>query len=1235
MLSVDKIKSSFKRIYQKARENPHLSEEAIKRYFYKEGILEELGYSDEDIYVEKGVKGKRTDIHCLDDYRNVVFVIEFKKPSVRNLKQHFDQLWDSYVKPLKADYGVLTNGLELLLYERINSNYERILKVNLSDLSSEDCKKILLLKKPAYQITRIDQVLEYFDKFDHPEEKIALTTEESREHFFENFKLEKDSAFTKLVLRTMELFDYQYRKSKFLTSAYDFWEKSYAKEPEEIPKNWEDVMKDANLKTSKENIFKFMFCLETTYALFTRLILAKACEDYKFPSIDFSDFIKTEVRRESYRMEISQASWPVLVYKLVENMRFKLVESIFEEDIFYWWVDEFRDLRGRELFSRKKLSREMILFGESLAKLLMTLYKFDFSEIVGDPLGTLYQKYFDKKTRKALGEFYTPKEVVSYIVDAVNYRGKGILEKRLLDPACGSGTFLVDALKRYLKASESEAKEKGWGNVLSRLCNEYHIVGFDIHPFATIMAQIQFMLVLIPYYKKAMEEERSFILKRIPIFRTDSLVDESKSERMTLKTFQESEKSVSMTLELPIRGKEGEFVKQEFIMPYYKEVFKQTDLINNEEYFSALQALFDVVKENANEEKYSVEMEKLERTFKEYLEDKNWEKLSQFFEPYGNQLLSEIKVLKYDFGDGRLVKSIEDVMLASLLKNYVKYDYVVGNPPYVRKEKLGDKSRYERDFPEIYHGDNDLCIYFLYKGINWLNPDGKFGYIISSKFTKTRYGKYIRAYLPKNYHIDQIVDLRGSKVFADVTVDPIILIVEKNDNKKINIAAVIKDPEEGEQKEKLEKLLKSISECIGKEYEDGNIRCFVLNQETLLKNIRGEKRTDRLFLDEWKLISSEKGKVFEKINQKCSDNLGEICSRIEEGLTTGLNEAFIVSETIVDTYFIERNILKNMLRGGDIERWIIEPQNLFVIYMNNIEINDYPKTEEYLLKFKEKLSKRAATRYLGKRWYELQKPRSPEVFETLKIVTPDISTRNNFALDQNNHYCLDTCKFIVLDKKYWRYYKFILGLLNSYLMEFYFKQIASYLGKEGYRYKGEYLKKLPIKIPKPKDKKKIEKEITKKVKAILSLVKFQNKIKNFPQSYTTENFKEEEFTRKTIIFKSQHKSISLQILKALDSSYNVSIEKEEPIFVDTREKAEYIRLSLEGKEVKKNEKFEILIPKSNKVVKDILKEYREDQKKLSEKSIKELEEEINQLVYKLYGLNKEDQRVIEEFLQKF
>jgi hypothetical protein len=543
MDDIQKIQAGFKDLHEKIKHTKEVSEEDLRVAFVKSGILEELGYEGElkDIRFEKGVRGKRSDLLAFDAYMNAVFVVEFKKPGEMDLEQDFVQLWERYVKPLKARYGLLTDGLELLLYERINSNSERRLRLDLGEITSLQCEEMHeWLKKPMIERTRIDEVLRYFEMFDKPEEKVDLSSEIAQEHFFDSFELKEGSIFVNLIQKTVGLFDFELERSKFLESAYNFWKISYAKKPEKVPENWKRIMNKIGLEASEENLFKFMFCLESAYSLFTRLILAKACEDYKLPYIEFSRFIKTEIERTSYRGDITLLAWAITTKNLIDNMKQKLVKSVFEGDIFYWWEDSYSELRpGAALYSPRH-EKQKGYFGEALAEVILTLYKFDFSEIVGDPFGTLYQRYFDKETRKALGEFYTPKEVVEYILDAVEYEGRSITNKRLLDPACGSGTFIVEALRRYLKASEQNAKEEGWPKILKKLCNEYYIVGFDIHPFATFMAQMQFMLVLIPAYKKAMEEDPKFVLNRLPIFRTDSLVDETKGEakKVTIETFE-------------------------------------------------------------------------------------------------------------------------------------------------------------------------------------------------------------------------------------------------------------------------------------------------------------------------------------------------------------------------------------------------------------------------------------------------------------------------------------------------------------------------------------------------------------------------------------------------------------------------------------------------------------------------------------------------------------------------
>ena len=379
---------------------------------------------------------------------------------------------------MKSQYGILTNGLDLILYKRINKIENIILKKNLVELDENDIKIIIAsLRKPALEFTKIDNVVKYFKELKEEDFKIQLDSDISMQFFFDNFQIREESLFSNFLLSMINLFDYistynDPKRAKFLNSAFEFWVKSYAKKPEKIPDSWKKVLKIANLSTDKDDLNKFMFCLETTYALFTRLILAKACEDYGFPNIDFSAFIETEVTAIARRDRgIPLLGWGKLVVNLIENMRLVLVESVFEEDIFYWWTEFYQSLTKEQLWSSSFLGEiPLVEFSSGLRDLILALYKYDFSVIAGDPLGDLYQKYFDKETRKALGEFYTQKEVVEYIIDSVGYQGRTIIDKRLLDPACGSGTFLVDALKRYLSEARPYMPKKMAGTKQFRNC---------------------------------------------------------------------------------------------------------------------------------------------------------------------------------------------------------------------------------------------------------------------------------------------------------------------------------------------------------------------------------------------------------------------------------------------------------------------------------------------------------------------------------------------------------------------------------------------------------------------------------------------------------------------------------------------------------------------------------------------------------------------------------------------
>ena len=149
--------------------------------------------------------------------------------------------------------------------------------------------------------------------------------------------------------------------------------------------------------------------------------------------------------------------------------------------------------------------------GETLVRrILAHVRRFRLDQVESDVLKILYESLIDREERHGLGEYYTPDWLAAKIVRHAVERP---IEQRVLDPACGSGTFLFHAIRNFIR----EAEESGLEEKLQAEEATNHIAGMDIHPVAVIIARVTYLLALAPVIAR-----RAGSLS-IPVYLGDSL----------------------------------------------------------------------------------------------------------------------------------------------------------------------------------------------------------------------------------------------------------------------------------------------------------------------------------------------------------------------------------------------------------------------------------------------------------------------------------------------------------------------------------------------------------------------------------------------------------------------------------------------------------------------------------------------------------------------------------------
>jgi hypothetical protein len=369
------------------------------------------------------------------------------------------------------------------------------------------------------------------------------------------------------------------------------------------------------------------------------------------------------------------------------------------------------------------------------------------------------------------------------------------------------------------------------------------------------------------------------------------------------------------------------------------------------------------------------------------------------------------------------------------------FSVVIGNPPYVRQEGLGEFKGYFQKHYKVYQGTADLYAYFVERGVSLLREGGIFSYIVANKWMRANYGQPMRKWL-KEQCIEEIIDFGDLQVFQGATTYPCIIRITKSKPHTSFDVTQMKTLD-----------FQSLSDYVKENH-------YNVNQNTL---------DDK----SWSLVDERTLNLMGKINSN-GVPLGEYVDRkIYYGIKTGLNEAFVIDAQIREKLIAEDpkslELIKPFLAGRDIKRYeptvsdryfILIPRGWTKERSNNAREalnwfkNSYPAIANHLLPFAEAAEKRCDK---GEYWWELRACDYYDEFEAPKIMLPDISLRGNFALDSNGGcYCVNTAYLISSSEKY------LIGILNSNLLTYLYKCLSSaYRG--GYlRFIYQYLIQLPI-----------------------------------------------------------------------------------------------------------------------------------------------------------------------------
>ncbi|GAA9053266.1 class I SAM-dependent DNA methyltransferase [Helicobacter pylori] len=400
--------------------------------------------------------------------------------------------------------------------------------------------------------------------------------------------------------------------------------------------------------------------------------------------------------------------------------------------------------------------------------------------------------------------------------------------------------------------------------------------------------------------------------------------------------------------------------------------------------------------------------------------------------------------------------------------DFLGFDCIIGNPPYIRQEHIKDiKPLLQKQYQDFYNSTADIYTYFFALSYHLLKEKGFNAFITSNKYARARYGTKLRELLLKKTTLVSYMELNALKVFESATVDTSIMNFIKQDPPKESDFKYYEPTPDDKSDLKSARSLTMRQNALSTE-------SFIFADSTLL-DLRDKMESVGTPLKDWDI-------------------------QIYRGILTGANEAFIITtekrEEILNACKTQEErkrteaLIKPILRGKDIKRYSYEWAGEWVINTHNgytsnlkfkippIDIEKYPALKSHLDAHYDTIATRCDQ---GDTPYHLRNCAYLEDFEKEKIVYPCIMAKEPcFVYEEKGFYAPAPANIITGDKIE---IKYITALLNSKCIYFAMRKFYMGGGIEG-ELKTNNLEKIPIPQITEKNQKLADK-ITDGAKAIL------------------------------------------------------------------------------------------------------------------------------------------------------